>query len=232
MFDTDREYNMFLESFEFYKLFSNKEQVIFKNGCRLLHANSNESIYSSNKSRSYIYYLIEGRLTLMKQFHSNQPRISDIVTEKNFFGLGMMGKEREIIETAKSATESVYVKISIKTIQTLMNENNDFSIFMFNQVLNKSIKIESYFENICFSESVKSRVLLFLIDFANKYGENVGDEIMLKLELRHHEIAEYIFTSRQTVTQVLNDLKRENLIYFDREKVLIRDLEKLIRQTH
>ncbi|MFN6090439.1 MAG: helix-turn-helix domain-containing protein [Cyclobacteriaceae bacterium] len=35
-------------------------------------------------------------------------------------------------------------------------------------------------------------------------------------------------TSRQTVTTILNDLKEKNLINFDRKRILVRDLEKLV----
>jgi CRP/FNR family transcriptional regulator, cyclic AMP receptor protein len=34
-------------------------------------------------------------------------------------------------------------------------------------------------------------------------------------------------TSRQTVTSVLNDLRKSNLIYFNRNSILIRDLQNL-----
>ena len=41
------------------------------------------------------------------------------------------------------------------------------------------------------------------------------------------DIANLTGTSRQTVTSVLNDLRKSNLIYFNRNSILIRDLEKL-----
>ena len=41
------------------------------------------------------------------------------------------------------------------------------------------------------------------------------------------DIANLTGTSRQTVTSVLNDLKKHNLIYFSRNSILIRDVKKL-----
>jgi len=43
----------------------------------------------------------------------------------------------------------------------------------------------------------------------------------------HQEIANLTDTSRQTVTTILNELRAENLIYFDRKRLLVRDVKKL-----
>jgi len=50
---------------------------------------------------------------------------------------------------------------------------------------------------------------------------------MIPTKLTHKDIAALTGTSRQTVTTILNELKDQNLINFDRKKILIRDLERL-----
>ena len=62
---------------------------------------------------------------------------------------------------------------------------------------------------------------------AEKYGTNIGDEILLKHDLTHQDFANLTATSRQTVTVTLNELRDKNLIYMERRKILIRDIEKL-----
>ena len=50
---------------------------------------------------------------------------------------------------------------------------------------------------------------------------------MIPTKLTHKDIAALTGTSRQTVTTILNELKDQNLINFDRKKILIRDLDRL-----
>ncbi|MCB0680661.1 MAG: winged helix-turn-helix domain-containing protein, partial [Saprospiraceae bacterium] len=64
-------------------------------------------------------------------------------------------------------------------------------------------------------------------DTARQRGRKVGFETLLKHCLTQQDIANITGTSRQTVTSVLNELKKENLIYFNRRSILIRDLGRL-----
>ena len=66
-----------------------------------------------------------------------------------------------------------------------------------------------------------------LKDAAAWKGKKVGYETMIPTRLTHKDIASLTGTSRQTITTILNELKEKNLIYFDRKKILIRDLDRL-----
>ncbi len=46
--------------------------------------------------------------------------------------------------------------------------------------------------------------------------------------LTHQEIANLTATSRQTVTTVLNELRNKNVLTFNRKRMLVRDMEKLV----
>ena len=56
----------------------------------------------------------------------------------------------------------------------------------------------------------------------------VGTETLIMNNLTHQDMAKLTATSRQTVTTVLNELREKNLIYFDRKRILIRNIDKLI----
>ena len=62
---------------------------------------------------------------------------------------------------------------------------------------------------------------------AEEEGVKVGDEILLKHDLTHQDFANLTATSRQTVTVTLNELRDKDLIYMERKKILIRDIDKL-----
>jgi CRP-like cAMP-binding protein len=73
----------------------------------------------------------------------------------------------------------------------------------------------------------RSRIIEFLVEQGKKKGQPVGTETLVKRFMTHQDVANLTATSRQTVTTVLNDLREHNLISFNRNRLLIRDLEKL-----
>jgi CRP/FNR family cyclic AMP-dependent transcriptional regulator len=76
-------------------------------------------------------------------------------------------------------------------------------------------------------KDARSRIVSFLHEVVAERGRRVGYEMLLKHSLTHQDIANITCTSRQTVTLVLNELRKENLIYFNRGRILVRDMETL-----
>jgi len=60
-----------------------------------------------------------------------------------------------------------------------------------------------------------------------KNGQRVGYEWVVRKFITHQEIANLTATSRQTVTTVLNELRADNLLTFNRKRLLVRDLDLL-----
>lgn len=71
------------------------------------------------------------------------------------------------------------------------------------------------------------RVVDFLVIFAQQAGKRVGYEWVIYGTPTHGDIGLITCTSRQTVTTVLNDLRRTGLIDFNRKNLIIRDLPAL-----
>ena len=77
-------------------------------------------------------------------------------------------------------------------------------------------------------EDARTRVINFLKENAITFGNKVGfNELLLKHSFTQQDIADFTGTSRQTVTTVLNDLKRSNIISLNRKRILIRDFAQL-----
>ncbi len=87
-------------------------------------------------------------------------------------------------------------------------------------------QVENRLESLIFKDA-RRRIIDFLKESASRQGKRVGYEMLIKHSLTQQDIANITGTSRQTVTSVLNDLRRANLIYFNRRSILIRDLAKL-----
>jgi CRP/FNR family cyclic AMP-dependent transcriptional regulator len=143
-----------------------------------------------------------------------------------FGELGLVG-EKNRPEFAMSMHEgATLLKISISDLQQLMQSNHGLCMKVLFLVGSRLRRVEERMEGLIFKDA-RTRIIEFLKDAANRRGRKVGFETLLKHSLTQQDIANITGTSRQTVTSVLNELKKENLIYFNRRSILIRDLNQL-----
>jgi len=87
-------------------------------------------------------------------------------------------------------------------------------------------EMEDRLESLVFKDS-KTRILDFLIKSIEKKGQRIGYEWVLRNFITHQDIASLTSTSRQSVTMILNELRHDNIIQFDRKRLLVRDFDRL-----
>jgi CRP-like cAMP-binding protein len=128
---------------------------------------------------------------------------------------------------AKVISSTVTVlRIRMSEFREILNTNIGLNSNILNILGNKLKKTERRLESLIFNDA-RTRIINFIKDNANNFGMKVGFEMHLKHSLTQQDIANYTGTSRQTVTSVLNDLRKSNQIYFKRKSILIRDMSTL-----
>jgi CRP/FNR family transcriptional regulator, cyclic AMP receptor protein len=66
-----------------------------------------------------------------------------------------------------------------------------------------------------------------LLDLADKQGETKGSRIYIDLPITNQELANVVGTSRETVSRLLNQLKKEQIIDKQRSQIIILDKDAL-----
>jgi CRP-like cAMP-binding protein len=118
------------------------------------------------------------------------------------------------------------LEFPVSTVLVLMQGNFAFAqslLFFLGERLRYT---ENQLENVVLKDS-RSRIIEFLHQMGQEQGRRVGYETLVKHNMTHQDIADLTGTSRQMVTAVLNQLKRSNVLYFNRKKILFRDLNAL-----
>lgn len=184
-------------------------------------------IYYPQEPSKNIFFLKEGRVKIGTYSSEGKEVIKSIVYPGQLFGeLGLIGEQRRS-DFAKSLNENVKVAIiNIDDMRNLMNGDVQLNLKVMTQIGNRLRKVERRLESLIF-KSARARIVDLLKDMANERGLKVGYEVLLRQFFSHREIAAMTGTSRQTVTKVLSDLKRSNLIHTDRKNILIRDMANL-----
>lgn len=186
-----------------------------------------EKLYQTEDPSDRVYFLLKGLVKTYTISSDGREVIKTILHPYSMFGeLGLVG-ERLRHESAVTLNEEVvYCSITVLEFQRLMRSNHFLCLRVLQMVGSRLLKAEEKLEALIFKDA-RSRIIDFLKENANMRGRQVGLERLFKHCLTQQDIANLTGTSRQTVTSVLNDLRKENLIYFTRNTILIRDMGRL-----
>jgi CRP/FNR family transcriptional regulator, cyclic AMP receptor protein len=183
-------------------------------------------VYMPDDAASHIYMIADGRVKIGHYLDDGKEVTSAILTTGEIFGeLALAGEEKRK-DFAQTMTSTTICPLTIDELKELMYDNKELSFKILKLIGLRLMKLERKLELLVFKDA-RTRVIEFLKDAASWKGKKVGYETMIPTKLTHKDIAALTGTSRQTVTTILNELKDQNLIYFDRKKILIRDLQNL-----
>ena len=187
----------------------------------------NEFVYFPNEQADSIYLVAHGKIKIGSFTDDGSEVIKSILVKGDIFGEMALAGEEQRSDFAQAIDEGTQIcSIKMDELQTLMAENKPLSLKIYKIIGLRYKKLEKRLESMVFKDA-RTRVVDFLRDLAEERGKKVGFEIMVHNDYTHKDIANLIGTSRQTVTTVLNQLKENNIINFNRRQFLIRDLDTL-----
>ena len=185
-------------------------------------------LYLPDDPSDTIFFLARGTVKIGTHSSDGKEIIKSLIHPTAMFGeLGLVGEEKRQ-DFAQALKEDVHVyTLKVNDFKLFMRQNFDLCNRVMMLFGSRLMKAENKLESLIFKDA-RTRIIDFIKDSVNKRGRRVGYEMLLKHSLTHQDIANITCTSRQTVTLVLNELKKSDLIYFNRGKILVRDMAKLV----
>jgi len=184
-------------------------------------------IYMPDEKSEYLYFLLKGKIKIGTFSLDGREVIKEILQPEQPFGDMALAGETKRGDFAQAMGEEVEILAVRMADFRQMMQSNPQLMFSCLQHLNQRLsRVEERLASLVLKDA-RERIIEFLLDSAGREGRKVGYETLVKHQLTQQEIANLTGTSRQTVTSVLNDLRKSNLIYFNRNSILIRDIQRL-----
>ncbi|MDF9800914.1 CRP/FNR family cyclic AMP-dependent transcriptional regulator [Catalinimonas alkaloidigena] len=190
--------------------------------------NKGDFVYFIDDPSDNVYLIKQGRVKISTYADDGKEIVKTILSAGEVFGELALTEEIKRNDFAQVLDPNTIIcPLTIKDMKNLMADDQELSFTIFKIIGLRMRKLERRIE-LLISKDARTRIIEFLKDLAREKGKKVGFETMIKSHLKHQDIASLTGTSRQTVTTILNELKEKNLINFDRRKILIRDIDKLV----
>jgi len=183
-------------------------------------------IYLPNENSDTIYFIFSGKIKIGNYRDSEKEVITAILQRGDVFGEVAMITESKRKDFAQATIDSEISVFRLDDFKKLVSDDAAIGLLFMKIMGNRVMEMEDRLESLVFKDS-KTRIIEFLLLSIHKNGQRIGYEWVLRNFITHQDIANLTATSRQTVTMVLNELRNQNLIQFDRKRLLVRDLDKL-----
>ncbi len=188
---------------------------------------ANQYVYLPEEPAKKIFLINSGRVKIGTYGADGKEVTKAILAPGEVFGELALVNDGSRRDFAYSLEPTSLCVLEKGDLQAMLRERSELQLFFMRLIGNRTLQLEQRLENLMFKTS-RSRIVEFLHELATSRGRAVGYEREVRNMLTHKEIADLTGTSRQTVNAVLNDLRRQNILTFDRKRMLVRDMEKLV----
>lgn len=185
-----------------------------------------EFIIRPGEAPSGVFFIDEGLVKAYDVTKYGEENLLIIRKAHEIFPLiwGLTGQERHIIyETLAPTTtwkldQDIFLA-SIHTYKSVAFSLLDMTLEMYRLHSERILNLEY--------RTVRQRLISFLLTMATRFGEPHKGSILLKVPLRHQDIASSINASRETTTREMTALEKKGLISNKQSLILLKDMEAL-----
>lgn len=195
---------------------------------RFKQAKKGDVIYLPALDEPRVFFLKKGNIKIVSTDEDDNEIIRDIIRKGDLFGEMGLESGSESDEQAIALTNDVVIcSFLLKDFEDLMTQYPGLALSYTKLVGFKLRKIRNNYNNLIFKDA-KTRLGQFLYDWVKSEGELFENVYRINNYLTQKDIAQIICTSRQTATELLNQLEHQGKIKYDRKLILIPDPQQLL----
>lgn len=186
-----------------------------------------EFVYRQGDDATHVYIVVQGEVKLGYAGTDGREIIRSVVRPHALFGqTALSGITVRDGFSQSLSNDTLLLQLPVQTMQALMRRNFGLCQLLLQNLGQQLQSAQNRLTSVVMKDA-RARIVDFLKESVQTTGQKVGFEYLIRHCLTHQDIANITCTSRQTVTLVLNELRKSNLIYFNRGKILVRDVATL-----
>jgi CRP/FNR family cyclic AMP-dependent transcriptional regulator len=170
-----------------------------------------------------IFVICQGRVKLSFCSTDGRTLILTIAEVGEVLGLSasVSGKPYELTAETVDPCQITFVKR--EDFLRFLRENNEACFRVTEQLSEVYYTVCHKIRLLAPSHSAAGRLARLLLDWMTKDGESAKTETHIKLSLTHEEIAQMVGTSRETVTRLFAEMKKQHILQLKGSTLVIRN---------
>ena len=213
----------FLEEVNLFKILCPHKYAAYKNTHSFDVYTKKDFVYFTEDSADKVYLIDHGKVKIGYYTEDGREVVKAILSKGEIFGeksiLGEV-KHNDFAQIIESGTS--ICSISVGELQNLMLENRNLSLKIYKFIGLRIKRLERSLERLIFKDS-RTRLLEFLNDLKTDFGKELENgEILIRHPYTQKDMASLLGISRPSLNILMNELKEEGYLTFDRKEILLK----------
>lgn len=190
-----------------------------------------EDIFSEGEVGDALYILVSGVVKVFRTSSDGRIKTLALLQKGDFLG-EMAILEKEIRSANVRAVEDAeMLVINRRDFEASLTTNPQIAFKIMETICARLRDADKQIESLTF-QNVSGRLVIALLDLAEKHGVQTKKGIKIDMELTHQELSEMVGTAREVVSRILNDFRKTNCIEIEKHYITITDKEELKKMLY
>jgi CRP-like cAMP-binding protein len=185
-----------------------------------------EHVFSEADQGEEFYIVNDGRIKIYKMSSEGQIKTLAYLQKGDFFGeMALLDKKTRSANALAMQETHVFI-IRYADFQKFLISQPRILITITQTLCQRLRRADMEIELFSFKK-VKERLMLCLVELAEKYGEETQNGLRITKPFTHQDLSELVGTAREVISRILKELESQKLIKKDNHNLIITSIDKL-----
>ena len=177
-----------------------------------------------------VHLVLSGRAKVCYLTQDGKQPILYFVDPDELVGEQMILNGDSTDEYVETIEPSIVASMQVGDLRGLMLNEPGFSAGVSELIAKRRGQAERRLRQLLFLSN-RERLTHLLLELADQYGTGDSEQIDLTIKLSHQDLANFIGSTRETVTVVLGKMQLDGLVSVRRRRITLLDIQKLARSV-
>jgi CRP/FNR family cyclic AMP-dependent transcriptional regulator len=183
------------------------------------------TLYRQGEPASAIYCVLDGQVTLARESHDGATITTGVMSTGDIFGAALSGAARSE-DTAKAKGAVSVWRAPIEEFRRLLQHHPEASWEFVSSLARRQRQMERRLEGFAFKR-VEARLAETFRELSGGFAMRCEHGFGQHLRLSQQELADLVGASRPVVSTILNRLRDQGVLGYNREYVCVRRIEDI-----
>ena len=184
-------------------------------------------LFAEGQKPRGIYVICEGRVKVSIASADGRTLVLRIAKPGDVLGINSVLSGRPSEATVETLGRCQMDFVSREDLQELLKRDRNACLSVAHALGNKLTGVVGHARLLFLSQSAAEKLARLLVRWCEESGKRTPEGTRIEFRLTHEEIAQIICSSRETVTRLLADLKRKQIVSWSDNAIFIRNRKAL-----